>query len=53
MRVIPGVRREETLRGPVWVIPRSALDSFENWKPKIGRPRKAGGQKAAKKGNRK
>jgi hypothetical protein len=46
--VIPGAEREETLRGPVWVIPRAALDTFENWKPKIGRPRKAAGEKGAK-----
>jgi len=38
--VIPGVRREETLRGPAWVIPKSAVDTFESWRPKIGRPSK-------------
>jgi len=42
--VIPGVTREETLRGPVWAIPESALDTFEEWRPKIGRPRKAKAQ---------
>ena len=38
--VIPGAEREETLRGPVWLIPRAALDSFDTWKPKMGRPLK-------------
>jgi hypothetical protein len=37
--VIPGAHREETLRGPVWLIPRSAVTTFEEWKPKMGRPR--------------
>jgi excisionase family DNA binding protein len=39
--VIPGVEREETLRGPVWLIPAEAVDNFEDWKPKMGRPHKA------------
>ena len=38
--LIPGVVREETMRGPVWVIPASALDSIEKWRPAIGRPLK-------------
>lgn len=38
--VIPGAEREETLRGPVWLIPASAVDTFEDWKPKMGRPEK-------------
>jgi hypothetical protein len=38
--VIPGAKFEETPRGPVWLIPQSALDSFGSWRPKRGRPRK-------------
>jgi len=38
--IIPGVEREETLRGPVWLIPQSSLDTIERWKPKLGRPPK-------------
>ena len=38
--VIPGVTKEETLRGPVWLIPQAAVDSFEEWRPKRGRPQK-------------
>ena len=38
--VIPGVGKEETLRGPVWVIPQNSLERFQDWKPKRGRPRK-------------
>ena len=38
--VIPGVAKEETLRGPVWVIPQNSLERFQDWKPKRGRPRK-------------
>ena len=45
--VIPGAKREETLRGPVWLIPQTAIETFEDWKPKIGRPLKP---TAAKKG---
>ena len=41
MGVIAGVEREETPRGPVWYIPADAIDSFEEWKPKMGRPHKA------------
>ena len=39
--LIPGVVREETMRGPVWVIPASALDTLEEWRPMLGRPPKA------------
>jgi hypothetical protein len=39
--VIPGVERKETLRGPVWLIPADAVESFEDWKPKMGRLHKA------------
>lgn len=49
--LMPGVKREETLRGPVWVIP--TLDSFGDWKPKIGRPPKPSTAKASKKGRKK
>ena len=38
--IIPGIEREETLRGPVWVIPESAVATIEKWRPKPGRPRK-------------
>ena len=37
---IPGVKREETMRGPVWVIPASALDTIATWRPVKGRPPK-------------
>jgi excisionase family DNA binding protein len=40
----PGAREEQTLRGPVWLIPEGALEGFV--KPKRGRPRKEQ-QKAA------
>jgi hypothetical protein len=49
--VIPGVEREETMRGPVWLIPQDALEKFEEWKPKLGRPEKPKAEKA--KGKRK
>ena len=39
--LIPGVTREETMRGPVWVIPASALETLDEWRPVVGRPRKA------------
>ena len=39
--VIPGVEREDTPRGPVWLIPPESLDRLEQWKPKRGRPHKA------------
>jgi hypothetical protein len=38
--VIPGVEKEETLRGPVWLIPQSSADTFEQWRPQRGRPAK-------------
>jgi len=37
--VFAGVVREETPRGPYWMIPEAALNRFE--KPKTGRPRKS------------
>jgi Helix-turn-helix domain len=40
----PHAVREETPRGPVWMIPEGDLKGFE--RPKLGRPRKA--QKRAK-----
>ena len=46
--LIPGAHRQDTLRGPVWVIPKSALDSFDEWKPKLGRPPNPGTKKVAK-----
>jgi len=36
--VFAGVVREETPRGPYWLIPEAALDRFE--RPSPGRPRK-------------
>jgi hypothetical protein len=33
-----GDPRRNTKRRPVWAIPESALDTFEDWPPKIGRP---------------
>ena len=39
--IIPGIEKEETFRGPVWLIPQKALDTFEQWRPKIGRPKAA------------
>ena len=39
--VIPGIRREETPRGPVWLIPPKALDTIQTWRPSRGRPPKA------------
>jgi hypothetical protein len=39
--IIPGAEREETPRGPVWLIPQSSSDNFEKWRPKPGRPMKA------------
>ena len=50
--IIPGAEREETLRGPVWLIPRSAIESFEQWRPSIGRPQKSQEEKAKKKPKR-
>ena len=47
--VIPGVEREETMRGPVWLIPQDALDTFEQWRPKIGRPQKPKEEKGRRK----
>ena len=38
--VIPGAVLEETPRGPVWMIPQSSSDTFEQWRPKRGRPQK-------------
>jgi hypothetical protein len=37
--IIPGVEKEETPRGPVWLIPQTSLDKLEEWKPKRGRPK--------------
>ncbi len=37
-----GARREDSYRGPVWLIPESALKGFE--KPVRGRPPKKKGQ---------
>jgi len=51
--VIPGVAREETMRGPVWVIPQKALDTFNEWRPKRGRPLKPVVEKVSKKGKAK
>jgi hypothetical protein len=48
--VIPGVEKEETMRGPVWVIPQESLDTFDDWRPTRGRPPKP---KEADKGKRK
>ena len=36
--IIPGVEKEETPRGPLWLIPESSLDRLDDWKPKRGRP---------------
>lgn len=38
--IIPGVEKEETLRGPVWLIPQAAVATFEQWRPQRGRPAK-------------
>lgn len=38
--VIPGADLDETPRGPVWLIPQKALETFENWRPQVGRPKK-------------
>jgi hypothetical protein len=38
--IIPGVKKEDTPRGPVWLIPVAALDTLAAWRPKVGRPRK-------------
>ena len=43
----PGAERDDSNpRGPVWLIPRSALDKVEL--PKRGRPAKAKGEGASK-----
>ena len=36
--LLPGAKREDTPRGPVWMVPASSVINFEP--PKMGRPRK-------------
>ncbi len=47
----PGAVREDTPRGPVWLIPVSDLKGFKL--PKVGRPRKAKPAADAKRRSRK
>jgi len=36
--LFPGAKQEETPRGPVWVVPLSAVENFK--RPSMGRPPK-------------
>ena len=45
-RLFVGAERQESYRGPVWLIPESALKDFE--KPTRGRPRKPKAEKPKK-----
>jgi hypothetical protein len=33
----------------IWMVPEEAVDTFKQWQPKPGRPRKEAAKKAAKK----
>jgi hypothetical protein len=40
--LLPGAKREDTPRGPVWMVPASSVINFKP--PKMGRPRKPLGE---------